>query len=106
MPMIPDPPVTKLSPRPEIEAWIRELERLRADEALRDAETQRELEGHLNDARTWLVWDLHRRVVEEGEELMATLHEVGALTREPGAPPPEAEPPSGDAEVPETPRGP
>lgn len=85
--MIPDPPVTKLSPRAEIEGWIGELERLRQDEALQDAETRRELEAHLNDARTWLGWDLHARVVEGGEELMAVLREVGALTREPGTPP-------------------
>lgn len=90
--MIPEPPVTKLSPRAEIEAWIEELERLKDDEALADEETQRELDGHLNDARTWLVWDLHRRVVLEGEELMTVLTEVGALTRKPGAPPPPAEP--------------
>lgn len=88
MAMIPDPPVTKLSPRPEIEAWIEELERLRSDEALQEEETQGELEAHLNDARTWLVWDLHRRVVEEGEELMGALREVGALARRPGTPPP------------------
>lgn len=87
--MIPEPPVTKLSPRPEIEDWIEELERLREDEALQDDETQSELEGHLNDARTWLGWDLHRRVVEGGEELMAVLREVGAPTRKPGTPPPE-----------------
>lgn len=88
--MIPDPPVTKLSPRPEIEGWIDELERLKEDEALQEEETQRELEAHLNDARTWLVWDLHGRVVEGGEELMAVMRQVGALTREPGAPPPES----------------
>ncbi len=90
MPMIPEPPVTKLSPPAEIRAWIEELERLRQDELLQeDAVTQRELEAHLNDARTWLQWDLHRRVVEDGEELMAVLRDVGALSRHPGAPPPE-----------------
>ncbi len=89
MPMIPEPPVTKMSPRGEIEDWIEELEQLRRDEALEDPEVQSELRGHLNDARTWLSWDLHRRVVEEGEELTSVLQEVGAFTREPGAPPPE-----------------
>lgn len=88
--MIPDVPVTKLSPRAEIEGWIEELERLRSDEALRDEETQAELAGHLNDARTMLVWDLHRRVVQEGEELMRVLQEVGALTHRSGDPPPGA----------------
>lgn len=89
MPMIPEPPVTKMSPRDEIEAWVEELERLREDEALEDPEVQEELRAHLNDARTWLAWDLHRRVVEEGKELTSVLKEVGAFTREPGAPPPE-----------------
>jgi len=89
MPMIPDPPVTKMSPRDEIEAWVEELERLRRDEALEDEAVQEELRGHLNDARTWLRWDLHRRVVEEGEELTSVLREVGAFTRRPGEPPPE-----------------
>lgn len=87
--MIPEPPVTKMSPRGEIENWIDELEALREDEALEDPEVQRELRGHLNDARTWLGWDLHRRVVEEGEELTSVLKEVGAFTREPGTPPPD-----------------
>lgn len=87
--MIPDPPVTKLSPREEIEDWIEELERLSEDEALQDAETQQELKAHLNDARAWRAWDLHARVVEGGEELMGVLREVGALDREPGDPPPE-----------------
>lgn len=89
MPMIPEPPVGKLSPRPEIETWIEELARLAGDEALQEAETQDELRAHRNDALTWLRWDLHRRVVEEGEELMRVLKEVGALTRRPGDPPPE-----------------
>lgn len=89
MAMIPEPPVTKLSPPAEIRGWIEELERLRKDELLReDADTQRELEAHLNDARTWLHWDLHRRVVQEGEELMGALRDVGALSRRPGDPPP------------------
>lgn len=88
--MIPDPPVNKLSPREEIENWIEELERLVEDPALTDdEETQRELRAHLNDARTWLAWDLHRKVVEEGREVTALLKEVGALTRQPGDPPPE-----------------
>lgn len=89
MPMIPEPPVSKLSPPDEIEGWIEELERLAEDEALQDPEPQRELRAHLNDARTWLAWDLHRRVVEGEEELMSVLEEVGALTRAPGEPPPE-----------------
>ena len=89
MAMIPEPPVTKMSPRHEIEAWIEELERLREDEALEDPEVQEELRAHIADARTWLAWDLHRRVVEEGEELTAVLEEVGAFTRKPGDPPPE-----------------
>lgn len=88
--MIPEPPVTKMSPREEIAGWIEELERLRSDEALQADEIQRELEAHLNDARTWLRWDLHRRVMEEGEELTSVLEEVGAFTRDPGDPPPEA----------------
>lgn len=88
MTMIPDPPVTKLSPPEEIRDWIEELERLSDDEALQDPETQRELRAHLNDARTWRAWDLHGRVVEGGEELMSVLREVGALQREPGDPPP------------------
>lgn len=87
--MIPDPPVTKMSPREEIEGWIEELERLRADEALDDPEVQEELRAHLNDARTWLAWNLHRRVVQEGEELTSVLEDVGAFTRKPGDPPPE-----------------
>lgn len=88
MPMIPDPPVTKMSPRDEIEGWIEELERLRRDEALEDDAVQEELRAHLNDARTWLRWDLHRRIVEGKEELTSVLKEVGAFTRQPGDPPP------------------
>lgn len=90
MPMIPEPPVSKMSPRDEIEEWIEELEQLRSDEALQDEETQEELQAHLNDARTWLQWDLHHRVMEEGEELTSAMEAVGAFTREPGEPPPEA----------------
>lgn len=90
MPMIPEPPVHKLSPRDEIEAWIRELERLRDDPALDDEETQRELRGHLNDARTWLQWDLHAEVVEGGREVTEALREVGAFSRDPGDPPPDS----------------
>lgn len=89
MPIISEPPVTKLSPRPELEAWVEELEHLKEDEALQGADAQEELQAHLNDARTWLAWDLHRRVVEGGEELMGVLKEVGALGRAPGDPPPE-----------------
>lgn len=89
MAMIPEPPVNKLSPREEIEDWIEELERLAGDEELQDPETQRELQAHLNDARAWRSWDLHARVVEGGEELMAALGDVGALSRQPGDPPPE-----------------
>lgn len=89
MPMIPEPPVSKLSPPGEIDDWIEELERLAEDEALQDPAAQEELHAHLNDARTWLAWDLHRRVVEGEEELMSVLEEVGALTRSPGEPPPE-----------------
>lgn len=89
MAMIPEPPVTKMSPRDELEGWIEELEQLRSDEALQDEATQRELQAHLNDARTWLRWDLYRRVMEDGEELTAALEEVGAFTRQPGDPPPE-----------------
>lgn len=90
MPMIPEPPVTKLSPRSELEDWIEELERLKDDPALEDEETQRELQGHLNDARTWLQWDLHRKVMEEGREVTEAMREVGAFSRQPGDPPPEA----------------
>lgn len=94
--MIPEPPVNKLSPPGELEDWIRELERLRRDPALRDdAGTQSELRAHLNDARTWLGWDLHRKVLEEGRELTAALEEVGAFGREPGEPPPGE--PAGDS---------
>lgn len=89
MSVIPEVPVTKLSPRDEIEEWIAELERLADDEALQEPDVQADLRAHLNDARTWLAWDLHRRVVEDGEELMGVLHEVGALTREHGDPPPD-----------------
>jgi hypothetical protein len=89
MPMIPEPPVNKLSPPDEIEDWIEELERLRDDPALEGGETQRELRRHLNDARTWLRWDLHRKVVEEGREVTEALREVGAFSRSPGDPPPE-----------------
>lgn len=89
MPMVPDVPVNKMSPPAEIENWIAELERLQQDQALQEESVQREIQAHLNDARTWLRWDLHGRVVEGGEELFSVLEEVGALTREPGEPPPE-----------------
>lgn len=91
MAMIPDPPVNKLSPPDDLRDWIEELERLREDPALGDdGETQRELRAHLNDARTWLQWDLHRKVMEEGQEVTAALEEVGAFGRRPGDPPPDA----------------
>jgi hypothetical protein len=82
------PPVGRFSPVREIEAWIEELERLAADPALQDAGTQAELGGHLNDARTWRIWDLHRKVVVGGREVTEVLREVGALDRRPGDPPP------------------
>ena len=89
MAMIPEPPVNKLSPRDELRDWIEELERLREDPALGDdRETQSELQAHLNDARTWLHWDLHRKVMEDGQEVTAALKEVGAFGRQPGDPPP------------------
>lgn len=83
-----NPPVGRFSPADEIAAWIEELERLAADPALQDGENQAELRGHLNDARTWLAWDLHRKVVVEGREATDTLREVGAAERRPGDPPP------------------
>lgn len=87
--MIPEPPVSKMSPPAEIKNWIAELERLQRDPELQEGSVQREIQAHLNDARTWLRWDLHGRVVEGDEELFSVLEEVGALTREPGEPPPE-----------------
>lgn len=82
------PPVNRFSEPDELEAWIRELERLRDDPELQDEETQAELRAHLNDARTWLHWDLHRKVQVEGREVGEVLREVGAFDRRPGEPPP------------------
>lgn len=83
-----EPPVTKFSEPSEIEAWIEELKSLRRDPALQEEEHQRQLRAHLNDARTWLRWELHRKVVEEGRDVTEVLREVGALDRSPGDPPP------------------
>ena len=84
-----DPPVNRFSERGEIEDWIQELERLEEDPGLQEEEHQRDIQRHLNDARTWLHWDLHRRVMEEGEDVAEVLREVGAHQRESGDPPPE-----------------
>lgn len=83
-----EPPVNRFSEKSEIEGWIRELERLKEDPALQEEEHQRDIQGHLNDARTWLQWDLHRRVMEGDEDVSEVLREVGAHAREPGDPPP------------------
>lgn len=83
-----NPPVNKFSEPEEIREWLGELENLREDPELQDLEHQAELRRHWNDARTWLEWDLHGKVVEEGRDTMEVLQEVGALTREPGDPPP------------------
>lgn len=91
-----NPPVNRFSPRADLEDWIAELERLRGDPELQDAETQETLQGHLNDALTWLRWDLHRRVLVDGGEATRILREVGALDRQPGDPPPPDE--TGDGE--------
>lgn len=88
------PPVNKFSEPEELRDWQRELERLVQDPALQDDDHQERLQGHLNDVHTWLAWDLHRKVVEEGRELTEVLQEVGAHRREPGDPPPE---PAADA---------
>lgn len=85
-----NPPVNKFSEPQEIESWVERLESLKEDPELQAAEHQSELQRHLNDARTWLAWDLHRKVVEEGRDAAEVLREVGALTREPGDPPPSA----------------
>lgn len=90
MPIIPEPPVNKLSPRSELEEWIDELERLKDDPALQDDDAQRELQQRLNDARTWHRWDLHRKVMEEGREVTEAMRDVGAFSRNPGEPPPES----------------
>jgi hypothetical protein len=83
-----NPPVGRFSPAGEIADWIEELERLAGDPALQDEENQAELRAHLNDARTWLAWDLHRKVAVEGREVTAVLRDVGAHDRRPGDPPP------------------
>lgn len=86
-----NPPVNRFSEPGEIEAWIGELERLREDPELQDGETQAQLRAHLNDARTWLRWDLHRKVNVEGREVGEVLREVGARDRRPGEPPSSGE---------------
>lgn len=84
-----NPPVNKFSSPSELEAWIEELERLQEDPGLQEEEHQREIRRHLNDARTWLAWDLHTKVAQEGREVTEALREVGAADRAPGDPPPE-----------------
>ena len=83
-----NPPVTKFSEPEEIRAWVEELESLKEDPELQAQEHQSKLQRHLNDARTWLEWDLHGEVVEGGRDVTEVLQEVGALGREPGDPPP------------------
>lgn len=83
-----NPPVNKFSEPEEIREWLEELESLKDDPQLQAREHQDELRRHLNDARTWLEWDLHRRVVEEGQDATEVLRETGALSREHGDPPP------------------
>lgn len=83
-----NPPVTKFSEPDEIRAWVEELESLKEDPELQAPEHQSKLQRHLNDARTWLEWDLHGEVVEGGRDVTEVLQEVGALGREPGDPPP------------------
>ncbi len=95
-----NPPVGRFSPAGEIEAWIEELVRLAADPALQDAENQAELRAHLNDARTWRAWDLHRKVTLEGREVTEVLREVGAHGRRSGDPPPSAPQNAGDRSKP------
>lgn len=84
-----NPPVNKFSPASELEAWIQELEGMLEDPALQEEDHQSEVQRHLNDARAWLCWDLHRKVMEEGREATDVLREVGALDRKHGDPPPE-----------------
>lgn len=84
-----DPPVNRFSEPSAIEDWIEELERLQADPELQEGEHQRDILQHLNDARTWLHWDLHTRVMVEGRDVTEVLDEVGAHERSPGDPPPE-----------------
>ena len=83
-----NPPVNKFSEPDEIRAWLEELESLKEDPELQAPEHQAKLQRHLNDARTWLEWDLHGEVVEGGRDVTDVLQEVGALGREPGDPPP------------------
>jgi hypothetical protein len=94
------PPVGRFSPADEITDWIGELERLAADPALRDEENQAQLQAHLNDARTWLVWDLHRKVAVEGREVTEVLREAGAHDRRPGDPAPSGPQNAGDRSKP------
>lgn len=83
-----NPPVTKFSEPDEIREWLQRLESLKEDPELQEPEHQSQLQRHLNDARTWLEWDLHRKVVEDGQDVTAVLQEVEALSRESGDPPP------------------
>lgn len=83
-----NPPVNKFSEADEIREWIGELESLKEDPELQAPDHQSKLQRHLNDARTWLEWDLHGKVVEGDRDVTEVLREVGALTREPGDPPP------------------
>ncbi|MDP2480264.1 MAG: hypothetical protein Q8W51_04630 [Candidatus Palauibacterales bacterium] len=94
------PPVGRFSSADEITDWIVELEHLAADPALQDEENQAELRAHLNDARTWLAWDLHRKVALEGREVTEVLREVGAHDRRPGDPPPSGSQNAGDRSKP------
>lgn len=82
------PPVNKFSEAGEIRDWVDELESLKEDPELQAPEHQSQLQGHLNDARTWLEWDLHRKVMVEGRDATEVLQEVGAFDRDPGDPPP------------------
>lgn len=83
-----NPPVNKFSEADEIRDWLDELESLKEDPELQAPEHQSQLQGHLNDARTWLEWDLHRKVMEEGRDATEVMQEVGAIDRDPGDPPP------------------
>ena len=83
-----NPPVTKFSEPEEIRAWVEELDERPQEERKATDEKASKLQRHLNDARTWLEWDLHGEVVEGGRDVTEVLEEVGALGREPGDPPP------------------
>lgn len=85
-----EPPVNRFSRPDEIREWIQELERLESDPELQEEEHQRDIREHLNDARTWLRWDLHTKVMVEGRDVTEVLSEVGAHERSPGDPPPQA----------------